>query len=188
MTVPGRNTAAAPISRRRRDVVGRDHAADDDHDVVAAEVGERPLERGEQGQVPGGQRADPDDVHVAVDGLLGDLLGRGEQRAHVDVEAEVGEGGDDDLLAAVVAVLAHLGDQDARAAALLRLELLGGGEHLRDGPRRRRPRTRYTPLIVRISARCRPQTFSRASEISPTVALARAASTAEREQVALRRS
>gem|GEM_PF-4268745 len=31
------------------------------------------------------------DVHVGVDGLLGDLLGRGEQRSDVDVEAHVGE-------------------------------------------------------------------------------------------------
>ena len=116
------------------DVVGRDHAADHDHDVVAAEVGERLLQRGQQRQVPGGQRADADDVHVRVDGLLGDLLGRGEQRPDVDVEAEVGEGGDDDLLAPVVPVLAHLGDQDPRPAALLGLERLGGGEHPADQP------------------------------------------------------
>ena len=38
--------------------------------------------------------------------------------------------------------------------------------------------SRYTPEIVRIWAACRPYTFSRASEISPTVALARAASMA----------
>ena len=41
--------------------------------------------------MPGGQRADPDDVHVGLDGLARDLGGRLEQRAHVDVEAEVGE-------------------------------------------------------------------------------------------------
>ena len=139
-------------------VVGRDHAADDDHDVRAALVGERLLERRQQGEVPGRQRGDADDVHVGVDRLLGDLLGRGEQRAHVDVEAQVGERGDHDLLAAVVAVLAHLGDQDARTAALL-------------APRTRRWRrarpapcasaavpasSRYTPQIVRITAWCRP--------------------------------
>ena len=50
--------------------------------------------------------------------------GVGEQRADVDVEAEVGEGGGDHLLAAVVAVLAHLGDQDARPAAVGLGELL----------------------------------------------------------------
>ena len=37
---------------------------------------------------------------------------------------------------------------------------------------------RYTPEIVRIWPACRPYTFSSASEISPTVAFARAASTA----------
>ena len=46
-----------------------------------------------------------------------DLFGRREQRADLDVEAEVGEGGGDDLLAAVVAVLAHLGDENARRRA-----------------------------------------------------------------------
>ena len=51
MTVPGRKTAASAHLAQGRDVVGRDHAADDHHDVVAAEIGERPLERGEQGQV-----------------------------------------------------------------------------------------------------------------------------------------
>ena len=122
ITVPGRNTAAAPISLRRGHVVGRDHPTDHDHDVGASLLGERLLQRGEQGQVARRQRGDADDVHVGVDRLLGDLLGRREQRAHVDVEAHVGERADHDLLAAVVAVLAHLGDQDARAAALGLLE------------------------------------------------------------------
>jgi hypothetical protein len=49
---------------------------------------------------------------------------RGEQRPDVDVEAEIGEGRGDHLLAAVVAVLADLGDQDARPAALVGLELV----------------------------------------------------------------
>ena len=75
-------------------------------------------QRRHQGEVPGGQRGDADDVHVGLDRLPGHLGRRLEQRADVDVEAEVGEGGGDHLLAAVVAVLAHLGDQDARPAAL----------------------------------------------------------------------
>ena len=66
----------------------------------------------------GGQRGHPNHVHVIVGGLPGYLLRRGEQRAHVDVETDVGERGRDDLLPAVVAVLAHLGDQDARPAAI----------------------------------------------------------------------
>ena len=80
------------------------------------------LQRRHQREVAGGQRRDADDVHVGLHRLPGDLLRRLEQRADVDVEAEVGERGGDDLLPAVVAVLAHLGDQDARAAALGLLE------------------------------------------------------------------
>ena len=160
MTVPGRNTAAAPISLQRRDVVGRDHAADHDHDVGPALLGERLLERRQQREVAGRQRGDADDVHVGVDRLLGDLLGRGEQRPDVDVEAHVGERRDDDLLAAVVAVLAHLGDQDARPAALGLRELLGRVEDLLDqrapSPSLDAASSRNTPLIVRIMAWCRP--------------------------------
>jgi hypothetical protein len=72
-------------------------------------------------------------VHVGLDGLTRDLLGGLEERADVDVEAEVGEGGRDDLLAAVVAVLAHLGDEDARAPTLGLLELLDEPLRLLDG-------------------------------------------------------
>src|SRR3954452_21648839 len=101
-----------------RDVVRRDHAADDDQDVVRAELGERVAQRRLQREVTGRQRVDPDDVDVGLDRLPGDLLRRLEQRAHVDVEAEVGERGGDHLLAAVVAVLTHLGDEDPRPPAL----------------------------------------------------------------------
>ena len=45
-----------------------------------------------------------------------------EHRADRDVEAEIGEGGGDHLLAAVVAVLSHFGNQDARLAPGLLLE------------------------------------------------------------------
>src|SRR5580692_9118305 len=58
-------------------------------------------------------------MHVGFDGVFGDFLRRLEERADIDVEAEIGEGGGDDLGAAVVAVLAHLGDEDARPPALL---------------------------------------------------------------------
>ena len=58
---------------------------------------------------------------------------RREQRADVDVEAEIGERRGDHLLAAVVAVLADLGDQDARPAALVLLERGDELLHPRDG-------------------------------------------------------
>jgi len=35
----------------------------------------------------GGQRRHADDVHITVDGLLGDLVGGAEEGADVDVEA-----------------------------------------------------------------------------------------------------
>src|SRR5690606_28380870 len=81
------------------------------------------------GEVARGERGDTDDVHVGVDRLLRDLLGRGEERPDVDVEAHVGKGGDHYLLSTVVPVLAHLGDQDPGTAALGLLELLGRGDH-----------------------------------------------------------
>jgi hypothetical protein len=58
-------------------------------------------------------------MHVVVDGVLRGLFRGLEQRADVDVKADVGEGGGDHLGAAVVAVLAHLDDQHARAAAFV---------------------------------------------------------------------
>ena len=135
---------------------------------------------GTQGEVAGGQRVHADDVHVGVDRLLGDLLRRGEQRADVDVEAQVGERGDDDLLAAVVPVLAHLRDQDPRAGgprpprtSSVAASTFGASTSLSP------PASPGTPRRWYGSRRwCRPKTFSSASEISPTVALARAASTA----------
>jgi hypothetical protein len=67
-----------------------------------------------QRQVAGGQRRHADNVHFVVDGLARGLVRRGKQRADLDLEAEVGERGGNNLLAAVVTVLAHLGDEDAR--------------------------------------------------------------------------
>ena len=68
---------------------------------------------------PGGERADADRVHVVLDRLARAFLRRLEQRPDVDVEAEVGERARDHLGAAVVPVLAELGDHHARPAALL---------------------------------------------------------------------
>ena len=80
----------------------------------------------------GRERADPEDVDVVVDGLPGRLLRRLEQRADIDVEAEIGEGRGDDLLAAVVTVLAELGDQDTRPTPFARQELLDPLPDFRD--------------------------------------------------------
>src|SRR3984957_8545212 len=104
-------------------VLGRDDPADHHHDVTAPLVREGGLEVGHEGQVTGGERVDADDMDVGPDGLAGHLAGSLEQRPHVHVEAEVSERAGDDLLAAVMAVLAHLGDEDPGTAPLGPLEL-----------------------------------------------------------------
>ena len=105
-------------------VLRRDDAADHDHDVVAAlACRARPSARA---RASGGRRRARRRRRCARRSRspAAPPRRRREQRADVDVEAEVGEGRGDDLLAAVVAVLAHLGDQDARAAAFVVLERL----------------------------------------------------------------
>src|ERR1700679_949932 len=69
------------------------------------------------------ERRYAEDMYIVLYGLPRGLAGRCEQRADIDVEAEIGERGGDHLLAAVVSVLADLGDQDTRAAAFIVLEL-----------------------------------------------------------------
>ena len=79
------------------------------------------------------ERRDADDVHVILDRLAGGLLRRREERADIDIEAEIGESRGDHLLAAVVAVLAHLRDQDARSSPVARGE---GRRQVEDAPHR----------------------------------------------------
>ena len=123
--VPGPKMPAAPACVQEVVVLRRNHAADEDDDVVARPARfSASISCRHQRLVAGGQRRNADGMHVVLDGLARGFLRRLEQRADVDVEAEVGEGRGDDLGAAVVAVLAELGDHDARAAAF------GGGEVL----------------------------------------------------------
>ena len=75
----------------------------------------------------GGQRRDAHHVHIAFKGEARHFARRLEERADVDVEADIGEGCGDNLGAAVVTVLPHFGHQDARAAAFRLFKLLGHG-------------------------------------------------------------
>ena len=99
----------------RVEILRRDDAAGDDHDVgVGRGVSAR---RSVPGSASGGRRPATRRRRYGRRcsiGELRDLLRRLEHRADGDVEAEIGKGGGDDLLAAVVAVLSHLGDEDAR--------------------------------------------------------------------------
>ena len=124
ITVPGGKIAVAPAAYSSSKSPGGMTPPTTIMMSGRPDLGQRVAQRGHQGQMPGGQRRHPDDVHVVVGGLARHLVRCGEQRADVDVEADVGERGGDHLLAAVVAVLAHLGDQDARPAAVCLGELL----------------------------------------------------------------
>src|ERR1051326_8325659 len=99
-------------------VLLRDDAADGDDDVRGPQALELLHELGDERLVAARLGRDPDHVHVVLDRLARDLLGGLEERPHVDVEAEVGEGGRDDLGAAIVAVLPDLRDQHARPATV----------------------------------------------------------------------
>ena len=94
-----------------------DHAADDDDDVLAAQLLQFGDQLRDEREVAGCQRRDTHYVHVVLDGLLGGLLGGLEQRTHIDVEADVGITRGYHLGAAVMAVLTHLGDHDTRLTA-----------------------------------------------------------------------
>src|SRR5439155_19479498 len=107
-----------------RMVSRRDDTAHDDDDVARARALELADELGHARLVAARLRGDAGHVDVVLHRLARDLLGGLEERADVDVEAEVGERGGDHLGAAVVAVLADLGDQDARPPPVLDGELL----------------------------------------------------------------
>jgi hypothetical protein len=89
---------------------------------------QRGLERRDQGQVTGCERRHANNVHIVFHRLPGGFLRCGKQRADIHIEADIGKGGCDHLLAAIMAVLAHLGDQNARAAAIGFLEGIGHGK------------------------------------------------------------
>ena len=85
----------------------------------------------DQGHVGAGEDREADRVGVLLDHRLGDLLGRLVQAGVDDLHAGVAEGAGDDLGAAVVAVEAGLGDDDA--------DLAGGcGLHRAESSRCRR--------------------------------------------------
>ena len=91
----------------------------DDEDVAGAFALQRLDQRRDQGLVAGRLARHADDMDVVLDRLARGLLRGLEQRADIDVEADIGKGGGDDLGAAVVAVLAELDDQHARPPAFL---------------------------------------------------------------------
>src|SRR5439155_6279785 len=87
-------------------------------DVAGALALQRLDQRRDEGLVAGRLARYADDVDVVFNRLASGLLRGLEQWADIDVEADIGKGGGDDLGAAVVAVLAQFGHQHAGASAL----------------------------------------------------------------------
>src|SRR5215472_19197421 len=87
------------------------------------------ISAGTRGLVAGSVGRDADDVDVVLDRLAGGFLRCLEQRADIDVEPDIGKGGGDDLGAAVMPILAELGDEHARPASLFARESLDFALH-----------------------------------------------------------
>ena len=121
---PGREDRLRAGGFQRLIVLRRHDAADNDHNVRAAVLFQLGLELGHERQMRAGERRDAENMHVVLDRLARGFRGRRKQRPDIDVEADIGKGRGDHLLAAVVAVLADLGDQDARPAAFVLLEFV----------------------------------------------------------------
>ncbi len=114
-------------------ILRRDDATDYDHNVGPAVVGELRFELRHQRQMRPGERRNAEDMHVVFDRLTRRFGGCCKQRPDIDVEAEIGKGGRDHLLPAIVAVLTDLGDQNTRAPALILLEFGDAFLHPFDG-------------------------------------------------------
>ena len=88
-------------------------------------------------------------MHIVLDSLARDLFRRREERPDVDIETQIRECRRNHLLAAVVAILTDLGDQDARAAPVIALEVLDEPLHLAESTGHR---TRLRSIDARYSA------------------------------------
>ena len=110
-------TSATPELLQLGDVVGRDRPPDGHHDVLGALLAEQLDDPRHQRHVGAGEDREADRVGVLLDHGLGDLLGRLVQAGVDHLHAGVAQGAGDDLGAAIVAVEAGLGHDDADLAS-----------------------------------------------------------------------
>ncbi len=113
----------------------RDHATGCDHDIGVALAQKRRLQLRHERQMPGGQRGDAKDVDIVFDGLPRRFLGRGEKRPGNHFKAKVFERGSDDLLAAIMPILADFRDKNARRPPIVFLESRHQSFDMQDGRR-----------------------------------------------------
>ena len=109
--------------------MGRDDAADDDHRVAKTQFAKRSFQGRHEREVARGERRDADDMNLGFGRKRRDFFRGCEQRADLDLESEVREGRGDDLLSAIMAILAHFGDEDPRSVAFVLGEGAGHRDH-----------------------------------------------------------
>lgn len=76
------------------------------------------------------EAARSDHVHVVVNSLSSHFLGSREESSNIDIVTKVGKSTGNHLSSSVVAVLAHLGNEDSGVAAVLLGEIFDGLERV----------------------------------------------------------
>ena len=127
---PGRKNRVGAGVAQQGEVLTRDHAADGDHRLVKTELAQRSFQRRDERKVARGERRDANDMGLLLGRQRGHLLRSCKQRPDLDVEPEIRKRRGNDLLPAVMSILAHLGDQNPGSATLV----LGEGAGHRDHP------------------------------------------------------
>jgi len=82
------------------------------------------LQGGDQSVVTSCQAACSNNVHIVINGHSCDLLRSLEKTTDINVETEISESTSNNLCTSVMAVLAHLGDEDTGITSLILRELL----------------------------------------------------------------
>mmetsp|Transcript_56852 Transcript_56852/g.112956 ORF Transcript_56852/g.112956 Transcript_56852/m.112956 type:complete len:297 (-) Transcript_56852:913-1803(-) len=101
-----------------------------DHHCCRALTAQLADELWDQRSVPGSLRAHTNHMHVSIKRLQSHLRWSSKKWTHVHIVAEGGKRRSDHVGSAVVAVLAHLGNEYARASAMCILEGCCGGDCL----------------------------------------------------------
>ncbi len=118
--VPGPKTAATPFSLEEGKILLGNGSAQNHQDVVGAPFFQHGGDARDDGVVRAGEDAEPDAVHIFLEGRVDDHLRRLAQAGVDDFHAGVAQRAGNDLGATVVAVEARFGHQDANGRGALR--------------------------------------------------------------------
>ena len=98
-------------------ILGRNDAADADKDIIAAPFLKFFYQGREQSLMACSQRGETNNMNIVIYGILRRFFRCLEERAHIDIPAHIGKGGCQYFLASIVAILAHLAEEDTWTAA-----------------------------------------------------------------------